>query len=62
MARKRVLILGGGPGGVVVANNIVREASRVERGLGLPELLSIMRSPEVETALRAFTSFMKCGG
>ena len=24
MARKRVLILGGGPGGVVAANNIVR--------------------------------------
>jgi uncharacterized protein YjgD (DUF1641 family) len=38
----------------------VREASRVERGLGLLELLSIMRSPEVATALRAFTSFMKC--
>ena len=38
----------------------VREASKVEGGLGLLELLRVMRSPEMATALKAFTSLMKC--
>ena len=38
----------------------VKEASKVEGGLGLLELLRVMRSPEMATALKAFTSLMKC--
>jgi uncharacterized protein YjgD (DUF1641 family) len=38
----------------------VKEASKVERGLGLLELLSIMRSPEMAAALKAFTSIVRC--
>ena len=38
----------------------VKEASKVEKGLGFLELLRIMRSPEMAAALRAFTSIMRC--
>jgi uncharacterized protein YjgD (DUF1641 family) len=38
----------------------VKKASKVERGLGLLELLSIMRSPEMAAALKAFTPIVRC--
>lgn len=37
-----------------------REASKVDRGLGLLELLNLMRSPEMAAALKGFIAMMKC--
>ncbi|MEM1928054.1 MAG: hypothetical protein QXS85_04900 [Acidilobaceae archaeon] len=36
------------------------EAAKTEKGLGLLELIKIMRSPEMAAALKAFMTMMKC--
>jgi len=36
------------------------EASKVDKGLGLLELLNLMRSPEMAAALKGFIAMMRC--
>lgn len=38
----------------------VKEASKVNKGMGILELLNTMRSPEMAAALKAFIAMMKC--
>ncbi len=38
----------------------INEAAKTEKGLGLLEILRIMRSPEMAAALKSFITMMKC--